>query len=501
MSYLTANIAHSALQPAAALRSEEAERLQVLADHAPDSLQDDPELQAIVTFAAKLCDAPIALVSLVEHERQRFLAREGLAATESPRSTSFCAHAMLMEDTMEVADATLDPRFAHNPLVTGEPNIRFYAGQPLLTEKGMALGALCIIDTKPRPAGLNQLQREGLAVLAQSVMRRLYGQREAIEAQRELMARESHLRTLADSIPAIAWSADPQGNFEYFNKRMVDFTGKPDDKTGKAFHPEDWKKASAAWEHSLRTGEPYEVEHRLCRHDGQYRWMMSRAVPVRDSNGEIVRWFGTAVDIHDLYEMAETRDLMARELSHRIKNIFAVVSGLVSLSTRKKPEVKEFGDELIATIRALGRAHDYVRPAEGERRSTLHGVLEDLFSPYGIGEGARVTVRGDDAPIAARAATPLALVFHELATNSAKYGALSTECGTVDVEIQDRSDMLLLRWAEQGGPPTNGPHPDGFGSRLVEMSITGQLGGSWERRFEQDGLICDLKVAKAAITP
>jgi PAS domain S-box-containing protein len=487
-------------QPAPAF-AEEAERIRVLRDYSLDSLEDDAELASIAKFAGKLCEAPVALVSLVEEERQRFLAAEGLEAKETSRSISFCGHAMLGDGLMEVRDATLDDRFSANPLVLGEPHIRFYAGQPLKSEEGMPLGTLCVIDSVPRPHGLTGFQREGLEVLAQAVMRRLRSRRHSTAARREHDERVAYLHTFADSIPAIAWSATPDGHFEYFNKRMIDFTGLPDDQRGTAFHPEDWKKASELWQHSLKSGEIYEVEHRLCRHDGEYRWMISRAVPVRDSTGEIVRWFGTAVDIHDLYAASETSDLLAKELSHRIKNIFAVVSGLVSLSARKRPEVKDFSEELIGTIQALGRAHDYVRPAEGRRRTGLHGMLTDLFTPYGSGDGARITITGDDLTIAARAATPLALVFHELATNSAKYGALASGDGQIDLSIEDRGDTLLLRWVERGGPPAKRNPKEGFGSRLVEMSVTGQLGGSWERRFENEGLTCELTVSKAAIAP
>ena len=126
-------------------------------------------------------------------------------------------------------------------------------------------------------------------------------------------------------------------------------------------------------------------------------------------------------------------------------------------------------------------------------------MLDDLFGPYVVGGEARVTVHGDDAAIAARAATPLALVFHELATNSAKYGALSTEDGAIDLTITDQGEHMLLRWVERGGPPPAGEHKAGFGSRLVEISLTGQLGGSWERHFEPEGLVCELVVSKAAI--
>jgi PAS domain S-box-containing protein len=401
---------------------------------------------------------------------------------------------------MEVRDASLDPRFALNPMVTGERHIRFYAGQPLKSEEGLPLGTLCVIDTAPRPQGLDAFQRDGLEVLAQAVTRRLRSRRNSTAARREQDERAAYLRSLVDSIPAIAWSATPDGHFEYFNKRMVDFTGLPDDQRGKALHPEDWKKASALWRHSLESGDIYETEHRLRRHDGEYRWMIARAVPVRDSGGRILRWFGTAVDIHDLYAASESRDLLAKELSHRIKNIFAVVSGLISMSVRKRPELREFGEELIGTVQALGRAHDFVRPAEGKRRTGLHGMLADLFSPYGSGEGARVVVRGDDVTLQARAATPLALVFHELATNSAKYGALSTDEGTVDLSIADEGQTLRLRWTERGGPPAKRNAKEGFGSQLVEMSVTGPLGGSWERRFETDGMVCELTVSKAAIS-
>ena len=499
------NIAHSfaggsgpspALDPAL-----EEQRAAVCESYGIGSLQDDPELAAITRFAAQLFGTPISLVSLLIGETQHFLARQGTGQTENPRSTSFCSHAMLQDSIMEVRDATLDERFAANPLVLGPPFIRYYAGRPLVSREGIALGALCVVGPEPRPEGMSEVQRDGLEVLAQAVMRRLHARREELETVAELERRESHLRALADSIPAIAWSADGEGNFDYFNRQLLEFTGDDSHVDGGAIHPEDFAPANDRWRECLESGETYEIQHRIRRHDGAYRWMMARAVPVKDAEGRPVRWFGTAVDIHDAHELSESRDLLARELSHRIKNIFAVVASLISLSMRKQPEFKPFGEELIGTLRALGRAHDYVRPAGGERRTSLHGMLGDLFRPYSAAGSPRVAVHGDDASIAARAATPLALVFHELATNSAKYGALAAEDGTIDVTITDQGETMMLRWVEQGGPPLVGEPSDGFGSRLVEMSVTGQLGGSWQRRFEPGGLVCELTVSKEAIAP
>jgi PAS domain S-box-containing protein len=477
------------------------EPLQVLASYAPDALEGDSELSALTRFAAHLCQAPVAAVTLAGRDNERFLVHHGSTLREIPREIAFCPHAMEGQDLMQVPDAAADPRFADNPNVKGPPHVRFYAGQPLISPEGVTLGTLSVLDTAPRPGGLSDLQREGLAVLADAVMLRMRAHRKQLAMQREAEAREEELHTLADSIPAIAWSATPEGHFEYFNRRMVEFTGRSDDQDGTAFHPEDWKTASALWQRCLQTGEIYEIQHRLCRHDGEYRWMMSRAVPVRDPDGKIVRWFGTAVDIHDIYAASESRDLLAKELSHRIKNIFAVIAGLVSLSARKRPEFKEFAEELNAVIRALGRAHDFVRPVDSAARDNLHGLLAELFAPYGIEESARVQVQGDDMAISSRAATPLALVFHELATNSAKYGALAKSDGRVQLTVTDTGDDLLMRWSETGGksPAKNAKLKDGFGSRLVDMSITGQLGGSWERRFEKDGLVVEMTVSKAAI--
>jgi PAS domain S-box-containing protein len=482
-------------------------RLRALASYEIEALADDPELVAIVQFAARLCEAPIAQISFVERDRQRFLAGQGLDVRETSREVSFCAHAMRRGSLMEVRDATKEEQFAANPLVTGPPYIRYYAGQPLVSDEGEPLGALCIIDYAPRPAGLGELQRQGLAVLAQAVMRRLTGHRATLLASRDIAQREEQLRTLADSMPAIVWSADADGKFDYFNQGLLNFVGQTDG-TGSAFHPDDWVRCDAAWKRSLATGEPYEVEHRMRHVDGGYRWLLARAIPMRDRDGRILRWFGTAVDIDDVHRLSEARDLLSRELAHRIKNIFAVVVGLVSLEARRMPEHRGFAEALTETLRALGRAHEFVRPAGGDTRESLKGLLEVLFAPYSAGRAGRVEVSGEDAAISARAATPLALVFHELATNSAKYGALSAAEGRVTLDITHQGDTLQLLWREHGGPPPPADLPaaqpggdTGFGSRLVEMSVTGQLGGSWVRRFEAEGLVVDLTISRQAIAP
>lgn len=486
----------------------ETQRLDILADHAPDTLLDDPELKAAVDFAGQLCGAPIALVSLVEDDRQRFLARCGLDATETPRSASFCQYAMVGSGIYEVRDATADPLFADNVLVTGEPYIRFYAGAPLVSEEGAPLGALCIIDRVTRPEGLNALQRQGLTVLASAVMRRLSDRRARLAGDRardEASEQRARFDALADSMPQMAWSCQPDGQTDYFNRRWEEFTGvESEEHYGdgwvEVLHPEDRARTAAAWERAVASGTPYEVEYRMRRHDGEYRWALVRGLPIKNEDGEVTRWFGTNTDIHERRLLEARNELLGRELSHRIKNIFSVVSGLVSFEARSFPELKPLAQGIRDRINSLGRAHDYVRPLDfGEGQvKTLHGLLGELFGAYVEGETRRVLVRGDDVPIGTQATTPLALVFHELATNAAKYGALSRPVGTVGVEIARDAEELVIHWREEGGPAVAKPGDASFGTSLIDMSVTQQLRGTIDRQWG-DGLTVVIRLPGNAL--
>ena len=286
----------------------EEERLAVL--HAYGILDTPAErtFDDIAALAAEICNAPIALVSLVDDDRQWFKARVGLDASQTSREVSFCAHAMREPDTMVVPDATLDPRFRENPLVTDEPRIRFYAGALLRPKEGVPLGSLCVIDTRPRPDGLTDLQQRSLERLARQVVSLLELRRAVREREASLLAQadsEARFRVLADSMPQMVWSASPDGLHDYFNARWYEFTGAAAGATdGEAwndmFHPDDRDRAWTLWRHSLETGLPYEIEYRLRHYSGVYRWTLGRATPLRTASGEIIRWFGTCTDIDDL---------------------------------------------------------------------------------------------------------------------------------------------------------------------------------------------------------
>ncbi len=512
----------------------EAERLDALYLYEVLDTLPERSFDGLVEIAARACDTPVALVSLLDSHRQWFKAAQGVDIRETPRDISFCTHAVEDDADLVVPDATQDPRFADNPLVTGPPHIRFYAGMVLRTAEGLPLGTLCVIDDQPRPGGLTEDQTRTLSILADQVMvglelRRALSSRSSLvtgAAESEgdhnvrdlelariagaLAESEARFRAISDSMPQMVWSTLPDGFHDYYNARWYEFTGVPEGSTdGEAwngmFHPEDQDRAWERWRHSLSTGEPYEIEYRLRHRSGVYRWTLGRALPIRDADGRIIRWFGTCTDIEDLKRHEAEREVVSQELSHRIKNIFAVVSALITLSSRKHPEAGEFSAALKMRIQALARAHAFVRPHTAAAdpssdHTTLHAFLREMLAAYVSVDSGSLVIEGDDAVFDDQAATPIALLFHELATNAAKYGALSSPDGRITIRLSSDDDHFRLDWIERGGPEiVRVPESSGFGFTLARVAIEGQLGGRLEQTWAREGLSMIVELPVAAL--
>jgi PAS domain S-box-containing protein len=476
----------------------EEDRLVILASFEVEALSGDPELARIARFAAHLCETPAAAVSLVEEERQFFLARTGWDTDQTARSTSICAHTMLGAGVLEVRDTTRDARFADMEAVAGERHLRFYAGAPLVSAEGAPLGALCVTDTSPRPEGLSEMQREGLLVLAEAVKRRIETHRHATRSVAEIEESEQRLQFMLDSVPDIAWSAEAGGEFDYFNARFTEITGQPAPRNREdwraVIHPDDYEASLGKFAAALETASLYEDEWRLRLADGSYCWVLSRAVP-SSADPATARWFGTLTDIDATHRLSEERELLAGELAHRIKNIFSVVIGLISLHARRSDAHKDFAAVLVEHIRALSRAQEYALEMDTENRARdLTELLRVLMAPYGAPGSDVVRIEGDSIVIGRRAATPLALAFHELATNSAKYGALSVAEGWVKIDVALKDGEVAISWQEHGGPVIETPAGEGFGSRLMTMSVERQLGGSIVQEWRREGLHAVIRI-------
>ena len=268
-------------------------------------------------------------------------------------------------------------------------------------------------------------------------------------------------------------------------------------------HPADVNRVRSAFNGTRDVVGLYEIDFRIL-HGVDIRWVSARGQG--DDQGIVDRiMFGVFLDVTDRKQAEETREILAVEMSHRIKNLFAIVSSLTSLAARSAITTTDMAKDLIQRVSALGRAHDLVRPVGGRpemRMPLLGGLFVVLLAPYADAElgSSRVHVLVPDIGVGETAVTALALVVHELATNSAKYGALSTPGGRLEVSSTSNGDHVVITWTERGGPPVSSHRgPRGFGSKLVERTMSGQLGGSIVFDWQVEGVVVTLRMSKARL--
>ena len=264
-------------------------------------------------------------------------------------------------------------------------------------------------------------------------------------------------------------------------------------------HPADRDRVRAAFVATRSVPGPYEIDFRIgIGHE--VRWISARGQGA--DAGILDRiMFGIFLDVTGRKRAEEGHELLAGEMSHRVKNLLAVATGLTHITSRSARTITEMSAELIGRLTALGRAHDLVRPLPGEEGKAA--LLGDLFSvllaPYddtGAFAG-RIRVAVPRMGLGQITAQTMALVIHELATNSLKHGALSLPTGSLDISgATDELDVIVV-WAETGGPEINQP-PDmrGFGSKLIARSISDQLEGAMTYEWRPTGLVATLRMRK-----
>lgn len=199
-------------------------------------------------------------------------------------------------------------------------------------------------------------------------------------------------------------------------------------------------------------------------------------------------------EIAERKQAEEARLLVLRELNHRVKNLFAVATGMVGMTARTSNSTAEMAETLTGRLRALARAHELIRstissPSQQSRHTTLRVLVESVLEAHATPGSSQLRIEGPEVPIGPSGATSLALVLHELATNAAKYGALLEPTGNVSISWHVEDSKLILNWLERGGPPLSGPPSrKGFGAELARMSARGQLGGDITYSWKREGL-------------
>jgi PAS domain S-box-containing protein len=445
----------------------------------------------------------------------------------------------------------------------------------------------------------------------------------AARAQRESEAR---FQTLADNMAQLAWMADTVGAIFWFNNRWFDYTGgKPEemrcDGWRNLIHPDHVTRVIEKFSRHIATGDVWEDTFPLRGLDGSYRWFLSRAMPIRDEGGRVVRWFGTQTDITKHLEEAERNAQLAtivatsadaiislsdegtvlswnpgaeqmfgyaadeivgkserilfaedadrefkekyehlrqgehlrrdtarrrkdgtfvnvsinaapmrhadghiigfsavlrdvterkrverhlrvvmRELSHRTKNLLAVIIAMVRQTARSSDDVAVLQSELIQRLQSLSASHDLL-VAEDWAGASLEELIRAVLQPF-VGTSDALVCEGPKVVVNATAAQNLGLALHELATNAAKYGALSTSAGQVriswEIEPGDAqsgtepnggdTSRLRLTWAERGGPPVTPPRIKGFGRVVIERVAAQALSATVDYEFPPEGV-------------
>jgi two-component sensor histidine kinase/DNA-binding response OmpR family regulator len=255
--------------------------------------------------------------------------------------------------------------------------------------------------------------------------------------------------------------------------------------------PDDWGRLQVGMETLLQEGQPHQAEYRIRRPNGEVRWCASTAAASKDAGGKVVRISGVTMDITERKEAEERQALLAREVDHRAKNAMAIVQSIVRLT--KANSISEYGAVIEGRLKALSRAHALLSESRWQGAEFAKLVDEEL-APFRSANTDRIRAAGPKVLLNPTTAQTLALALHELATNAAKYGALSQASGNLELKWDIEPDSIVVDWRERGGPPVREPRSTGFGTRIITGSIERQLGGKATFDWHPDGLSCALRV-------
>jgi len=470
----------------------EAWRLDTLREYRLIDSGREPAFDRVTKLVADLFEAPIALVTLVDDCKQWFKSAHGLDIEETPRDISFCQHVVSADAPLIVSDALEDDRFRDNPLVTGDPFIRFYAGVPLRAYNGAVLGTLCIIDRDARALlevrDIGRLEDFAAIIMAEAELRRTAAERD--------QARRTLARAL-DFSGIATWQYNPRTDRLHTHGAGAELWGSGFETvlvSGESFfelvHPDDRAPVRALLEDAIANHSPYMAEYRVLNPERGVRWNGVRGDWDTQSDDPMLT--GVSIDITEQKSRQENANLLMRELHHRMRNLFATVSAIISLTRHAARDVDDYVERISNRLDALNRAQNVLLGANFMTGS-MHALMREVEAAF-----PRIRWSGPDLLLPENALVAMALLFNELATNAVKHGALTGEAGRVEVSwSQDPEDteprLFRLTWAESGGAISVVP-PDrtSFGTLLMERSVRNNLGGTIERRWEPGGLIVDI---------
>jgi len=453
---------------AASFPPNERERLEALRSFEILDTQAEEAFDRFTRIAAGIIGVPIALVSLVDEARQWFKARHGLDAEETPRDMAFCAHAILKDEILVVDDATKDPRFSNNPLVTGAPDIRFYAGAPLKTRDQFNIGTLCVIDQQPR-AGLTPEQRHLLTDLADAVVNQLYLHKTTADLHRAQLAQAqlgAIIEYCGDAVighsidgTITSWNSGAQGLFGYAADEV---SGRPATLLLPGSLMDEWRSIVDRITHGQAI-EQFETV-RLAK-DGSPIEVSVSLSPIRDRTGVLTGFSAIARDISQRRQIEKAKAEFVSTVSHELRTPLTSIKGSLGLVQSgvfgPLPEVFQpmveiaynNSDRLVRLINDLldiekmgaGKMEFHLAPVdlgsllrqsvrENEGYAATHKVRFEIVEPL---PAVTLTVDKDR----------LLQVMANLLSNAAKF---SPPDGTVDVTLERRGGTARVSVTDHG---------------------------------------------------
>jgi two-component sensor histidine kinase/PAS domain-containing protein len=456
---------------------------------------DDPDFDRLTRLAASIFNAPVALVTLVDADRQWFRSSVGIRVRETPVSMSFCAHSIAdkAQNSLVILDATQDPRFADNPLVTGEEHVRFYAGVPI-TVYGERLGSLCVLDRVPHKSVEPRLMEQlaDLAGVASSLFELKDEARVRARTAAELIKEEWRHALTLEAGKVGSWVWDIKTGEVVANDILRRMFGIDPVKAIQAsdifsaIEDSDRSSVDAALEATFEDGVDYASEFRVV----SGRWLIGRGrVYQRDAAGKPLIMMGVNIDITEARASADHTRHLLRELNHRVKNTLAMIQSLARQTLRQTPQPQAFIDAFSGRLRTLSDAHALLADRDWSGIGLVE-LIQSQVGPYVITAADRLVLEGKDLRLPPDHALGLGLILHELASNAARFGALSTSRGSVTVswvEQGGEQPRVELHWKEAGGPKVTKPGETGFGSRLIQRSLDKVLDSSVRLDFPPEG--------------
>ena len=464
-------------------------------------LKLDAIVQKVTDVGTELCGAQFGafFYNVINDEGEAYLlyALSGLprSAFESfgmPRNTAIFDTTFRGLGVLRSDDITADPRYGkqspHFGMPKGHPPVVSYLAVPVTSRDGKIIGGLFFgHPEKGRFSEADEKIIQGVAARAAV----------AIDNARLLEAAQRLAMIVESSDDAIV-SKDLNGIIKTWNRgaeRIFGWTAK--EIVGKSILtviPDEYQHEESIILGKITRGERMDHYETVRQHKDGSRIHVSITVsPIRDASGTITGASKVARDITESKRAQERQKLLLREMSHRVKNLFALTSGVVSLSARSATTPKELAHLVQSRIAALARAHDLTLPGgDGEtpRQAALSELVKTILSPYD--DDGRISMEGPPVECGPTVSTSFALLLHEFATNSVKYGALSLPTGHINVTWA-KDGLLALVWRETGGPPVERTRHEGFGGVLVDATIK-SLGGIITRDWAKDGLIIRLTV-------